>query len=286
MGTKVSPFYNNSFNLETKTIMKKIFELFKAVSLVTIIAVGFSYCGSEDSGGSSIVNGVNVKNGRKLVKLDIQTESSRMGRAQDATKLKISYDANNRLSKVTWTNGIYYKNGNYVEGETDVMKIDYELKTVTINYGSSSVNYLFSLNDKGYISQISNCTCTYDSYGYLTGVENRSEIWTLAYNEGELIKSLVNNFRNNNIEIYYMFYGEDQRTGDLLFYMNSEKDHSYGRSSTLATMCFIAYQAGLFGKITNHCTYLTKSNETSAILERKNEKNSNKFRAYCSFTFE
>lgn len=265
--------------------MKKNFELFMTMSLVIMLSVCFSSCGSDD-GGTSIVEGVNVKNGRKLVKLDIQTESTKMGVPQETAKLKIAYDAKNRLSKVTLTNGRYYNNGNYVDGEIDVMKIDYDFKMVTISNGRSSTNYLFALNDKGYISQISNCSCNYDSYGYLTGVENSSEIWTLAYNEGELIKSLVNNLRKNNIEIYYMFYGEDQRTGDLLFYMNSEKDHSYGRNSTLATMCFIAYQAGLFGKITNHCTYLTKSNETSAILERKNEKNSNIFRAYCSFTFE
>lgn len=264
--------------------MKKIIELFMILSVVTMLNFGLSSCGNDDGGSSSIVDGVNVKNGKKLVKLNIKPTSNRMDMSEYT--LKIAYDAKNRLSKVTWTNGRYYKNGDYVDGEVDLMKIDYDFKMVTISNGSSSANYLFTLNDKGYISQISNCSCNYDSYGYLTGVENSSEIWSLAYNDGELIKSLVNKFRNNNIEIYYMFYGEDNNTGDLLFYLNTEKDKSYGRNSTLATMCFIAYQAGLFGKITNHCTYLSRSSSTSAILERTNEKNNNTFRVYCSFAFE
>ena len=264
--------------------MRESFELFKTISFVIMLSVCFYSCGSDDGGGTTVIDGVNVKKGKKLVELGIQTESTGSGTSEYILKLKIDYDSNNRLSKVTCIDGRDLT-GKRMD-EIVFMKIDYDFNMVTISNGSSSTNYLFALNSKGYISQISNCSCNYDSYGYLTGVENSSEIWSLAYNEGELIKSLVNNFNRNNIEIYYLFYGEDQRTGDLLFYMNSEKEKKYGSNRILATMCFIAYQAGLFGKITNRCNYLTRSNETSAIFERNNEKNSNKFRVYCSFRFD
>lgn len=86
--------------------------------------------------------------------------------------------------------------------------------------------------------------------------------------------------------LYYMFYGENSSTGELMFYMNGEKYEDYGRNVIQAVMCFIAYQSGLFGKITNHCRYLSKSNETSAVLERNNEQNNKKFVVRCKFTYE
>ena len=192
------------------------------------------------------------------------------------------------MTNVVWTKKILkYENDKYSEYEVDVdiMRIDYDFRIVNISNGYSSANYMFSLNDKGYISQIGNCSCSYDSYGYLTRVEEFTEIWSLIYNEGELIKSLVNSLKHGNIEIYYMFYGENSDSGELVFYMNSEKEKR-PRFSGQAVMCFIAYQSGLFGKITNHCTYLSRSNETSAALELGNEKNSNKYLVRCNFTFE
>ena len=170
----------------------------------------------------------------------------------------------------------------YTDAEVEVMKIDYDLRLVI----SNGLKYMFSFNDKGYISQIGNCSCTYDSYGYLTGVENTLEIWTLAYNEGELIKSLISNIKNGNMQLYYMFYSENSDSGELMFYMNSEKYEDYIRDPIRAVMSFIAYQSGLFGKITKHCSYLSRSNETSAVLEKNNEQDSRKFIVHCKFTYE
>ena len=265
-------------------IMKKIFYFLLTIALVSSVSFVLTSCGGDDDGTSSVIDGVNVNNGKKLSRLDINLNG--VSSSVITEKLRIFYDSKGRLTNVIWTNGFKYENGKYSEGEVDVMRIDYDLRVVNINDGYSSANYMFSLNDKGYISQIGNCSCSYDSYGYLTRVENVTEIWSLAYNEGELIKSLVSNLRNGNMQIYYMFYGDSSDSGELMFYMNSEKDKSYGRNPYQAVMSFIAYQSGLFGKITNHCTYLSRSNETSAVLQRNNEQNSNKTIIRCNFTYE
>ena len=266
--------------------MKKVFYYLLTISLVSSVGFGITSCGGDDDGNSSVIDGVNVNNGKKLTRLQILPESSSSSTTDYNYKLSILYDSKGRLSNVIWTNGQKYENGKYTDVEIELMKIDYDLRFVYIFNVSSSLKYMFSLNDKGYISQIGNCSCTYDSYGYLTGVENITEIWSLAYNEGELIKSLVSKLKNGNMLLYYMFYGENSSTGELMFYMNGEKYETYGRNPIQAVMCFIAYQSGLFGKITNHCRYLSKSNNTSAVLERNNEQNSNKFVVRCKFTYE
>ena len=227
-----------------------------------------------------------MNNGKKLTRLEILPQTSSSTTTDYNYKLRVVYDSQGRISSVIWANGQKYESGKYVENEVELMRIDYDLRLVNIYNGSSSLKYLFSLNDKGYISQIGNCSCTYDSYGYLTGVENITEIWSLVYNEGELIKSLISKLKNGNMVLYYMFYGENSSTGELMFYMNGEKYEDYGRNVIQAVMCFIAYQSGLFGKITNHCRYLSKSNETSAVLERNNEQNNKKFVVRCKFTYE
>ena len=266
--------------------MKKVFYYLLTISLVSSVGFGITSCGGDDDGNSSVIDGVNVNNGKKLTRLEILPQTSSSTTTDYNYKLRVVYDSQGRISSVIWANGQKYESGKYVESEVELMRIDYDLRLVNIYNGYSSLKYLFSLNDKGYISQIGNCSCSYDSYGYLTGVENITEIWSLAYNEGELIKSLVSKLKNGNMLLYYMFYGENSSTGELMFYMNGEKYEDYGRNPIQAVMCFIAYQSGLFGKITNHCRYLSKSNETSAVLERNNEQNSNKFVVRCKFTYE
>lgn len=267
-------------------IMKKVFYYLLTISLVSSVGFGLTSCGGDDDGSSSVIDGVNVNNGKKLTRLEILPQTSSSTTTDYNYKLRVVYDSQGRISSVIWANGQKYESGKYVESEVELMRIDYDLRLVNIYNGSSSLKYLFSLNDKGYISQIGNCSCTYDSYGYLTGVENITEIWSLVYNEGELIKSLVSKLKNGNMLLYYMFYGENSSTGELMFYMNGEKHKTYGSNVIQAVMSFIAYQSGLFGKITNHCRYLSKSNETSAVLERNNEQNSNKFVVRCKFTYE
>ena len=197
--------------------MKKAFYYLLTISLVSSVSFGITSCGGDDDGSSSVIDGVNVNNGKKLTRLEILPETGSSTTTDYNYKLRVLYDSKGRLSSVIWTNGEKYENGKYIESEIELMKIDYDLRLVNIY---PSLKYMFSLNDKGYISQIASGSCTYDSYGYLTGVESLREICTLAYSEGELIKSLVSNLQNGNMQLYYMFYGENSSTGELMFYMN------------------------------------------------------------------
>ena len=270
-------------------IMKKVFNFLLTIFLVSLVGYGFTSCGGDDDGdGSKVVDGVNVNNGKKLSKLSIQVPSD-YGNDSYTYNLRINYDSKGRLSKVIWTNGSKYENGKYIEGEVEMLKIDYDFKVINFMPSETYYNkdYMFTLNEKGYISQLGDCSITYDSYGYLSKAENMKFIYSLAYEEGELIKSLANNLKKDNIEIYYMFYGEDKDKGDLLFYMNTTSSNRLGdRTDIQGVMLFIAYQAGLLGKMTNHCTYLQRANETTAILQKKSENSNKNYNIRCSFVFE
>ena len=278
--------------------MKKL-KIWSMMMLIAMVLPLMVACGGDDndaSNQSNIVDGFNINTGRKLLRLNIIGSQDdityyynygKLNKKDVQSEFNIEYDSKGRLSKVIIT----YPSYSEIVSNQEVLKIDYDLKVISVGSLYSNVmNFNFTLNKHGYISQFGNYSCTYDSYGYLTGVESIKDIWTLAYDEGELIKSAVNNLRS--IQLYYFFYGEDNNNGDLLFYMNNSSTERYrdlGRQQDLqAVLCYIAYQAGLFGKITTHCTYLTKSNAASAIFNKKLEVNNKNFetKLNCSFVFE
>ena len=260
-------------------------------SILLLMTLSFFSCGGDDDGGNSkVVDGVNVNTGRKLVRLDIKDPDN----LENVYKLKIDYDTKGRLSKVILTNNYYYENGKWVEKDAalELLNMDYDFKLINFKiiyfkeWRNIEYNYKFSLNDKGYISQIGDCNCTYDSYGYLIGADGDRYIWTLAYSEGELVKSQVKSLVKDNVSIYYMFYGEDSDKGELVFRMKAPYKGYMNTHAYQGVLCFIAYQAGLFGKMTNHCTYLSKSNETSAFFQKENEQDDNTIDVHCTFKFE
>lgn len=257
-------------------------------------------CGGDDddNGGQKNAEGVIVSNGKKLSGLDLQFFEKYKGLY--VYRLRIDYDTKGRLSKVLLTNmyhsfskedGVdwdYFDNNNTkLENDNEILKIDYDFNLIKL---SNVYDLIFSLNEKGYIHQIGDCICSYDSNGYLSGVKNNNCIWTLAYSEGELIKSLVNNLVKDNMDLYYVNYGEDRDKGEIVFYMDTSNApnsrYDIGNVDVQGVMCFIAYQAGLFGKITNYCTNLSRSKENLARLEKKNENTNKKLEVRCKFVFE
>ena len=244
-------------------------------TILLLMSLCFVSCGGDDDGSNSkVVDGVNVNTGRKLVQLYID----------DVYKLRIDYDMKGRLSKVIQINS-RYENGEQVDVATDILNVDYDFKLISYNYYNRKFDYMFSLNEKGYISEIGGCRCKYDSYGYLTGTENSDYIFSIAYEEGELVKAMVNNLTKDKIDITYIIYGEDPSKGDLLFYMNTTTPFGNMRNVE-AVLLFIAYQSGLFGKMTNHLSYFSKSSETSAILKKKNEQKGKQMQVHCTFKYE
>ena len=278
--------------------MKKNLCVILAILMSTILSVCFVSCGGDDDGGgsgnqSTLVDGVNVINGKKLMKISVEGTYDYISGSYSQTikqygihkyDFDVEYDSKGRLSKVK---------GKYTEyeeaPEIEILNIDYSRKFIVFTdvYGSS-LTLNFTLNKQGFISQLDNYHCSYDSYGYLTGVDSSNDIWSLTYEDNDIIKSSINNLKY--IYYYYMFYGEDEINGDLLFYMNSTSTHLKRDDKRMmqTVLCFIAYQAGLFGKMTQHCTYLSKTSTTEAILTKKITKNNQDMELVlnCSFVFE
>ena len=255
-------------------------------TILLLMSLCFVSCGGDDDGSNSkVVDGVNVNTGRKLVRLDINNPYTNS--SEYVFKFRIDYDTKGRLSKVIRINSYKYENGTYIEIEAanELLNIDYDFRLIKYKSYSREFDCMFSLNEKGYISEIGGCRCKYDSYGYLTGTEDSRYIFSLAYEEGELIKSMVKNLTKDKIDITYITYGEDSSKGDLLFYMNTTT-HFNGMRDVEAVLLFIAYQSGLFGKMTNHLTYLSKTSETSAVLQKKNEERGEQMLVRCAFKFE
>ena len=253
-------------------------------TILLLMSLCFVSCGGDDDGSNSkVVDGVNVNTGRKLVRLDINNPYTNS--SEYVFKFRIDYDTKGRLSKVIRTNDYRYENGKRVDVETEWLNIDYDFRLIKYKSYSREFDCMFSLNEKGYISEIGGCRCKYDSYGYLTGTEDSRYIFSLAYEEGELIKSMVKNLTKDKIDITYITYGEDSSKGYLLFYMNTTTPLS-GTRDVEAVLIFIAYQSGLFGKMTNHLTYLSKTSETSAVLQKKNEEKGEQMLVRCAFKFE
>lgn len=251
-------------------------------------------CGGDDDGGSdgdgsngNVVDGVNV-NTKKLKEITIIDYKD--GNSQTTTlnyHFNITYDPKGRLSTVTLSDYTYYDNNSGVEKTTSVemLKIDYDLHVAQINEVYRQASQMFTLNSKGYIAQIGKCTCSYDYDGYLTRVESNNEIWSLVYNDGDLLKSAVSKLAKGNIKMYYFFSGEDTNTGELYFRMNTPDNLVHNDNFTQSILSFIAYQSGLFGKISKFCTSLSKSNQSNAAFTKASESSSHQIVIHCSFKY-
>lgn len=259
------------------------------------MSVCLTSCGGDDAeggGNSHNVDGVNVISGKKMTEMNLVVEKDLYSNHEDPIKIKIDYDSKGRLSRV-YINTV---NSSTNEAETfDLMSLDYDLREVKIYRGwdyyenAQYITYAFMLNNNGYISQISNCSCTYDNNGYLIGADSSKEIFTLSYNDGDLIKSVCNNIVKGKTKLYYIYSGEDKKTGELYFTMSSSEDLYYtafSSSSIRALMVFIAYQSGLFGKISKYCVSLSKSNENSAIFTKRSESGTKEIRIRGTFKFK
>ncbi len=271
--------------------MKKTFRLVVLLPVVTL-GIGLSACGDDDSNGSpnnNVVDGVSVVTGKKIKEIKIldyiRGKSTSVNNIN--TTFKIDYDSKGRLSKVIRSDvSIYSADGNIETRDFEYLSVDYDLRVAQIAEGYLS--YMFMLNNKGCISQIGNCSCNYDEFGYLSGAETGNEVLTLAYSDGELIKSSVNNMAKGNIQLYYIYTGEDSNSGELYFTMNAPNKRGYsdveGIGGIRSLLCFIAYQSGLFGKISKNCAVI--SNTSTATFAKVLDQSEYNLTVHCSFKFE
>ena len=132
--------------------------------------------------------------------------------------------------------------------------------------------FSFNLNKDGYFSQFDKCLLSYEN-GYLTEVEQSNKVSSIVYEENDIIKASISNLKNGNISLFYVTYGNVDYQGDLYVRVRNTE----GKTERLlpkphgAAMIFIAYQAGLFGKISKHFLHLQDKNAESGIFDLEGE---------------
>ena len=223
-----------------------------------------------------MVDGVNVVNGKRIAELRVLDEDDPYHSSNFDNSYyyltdkvyRIEYDTKGRLFKI-------------ICGLVVVAQFDYDLKTINL----LGTNYIFSLNNSGYISQIGSYVINYDSNGYFIGVEHPYGKSSLVYEGNKLTKALTENYNANRTTSYYIRSGQDITNGNLLFFINKsspvkrlfQEESGY----TAKVISLIAYQTGLLGKIAKQCLELKEMNETSVIGDYHAENKDEEFR----FTF-
>lgn len=239
--------------------MRKGLLILLTVLSIVVIGVSCISCGSDDKEIKN-VDGVSVVNGKKLVELNIAIDEYNY-------KFKVDYDKSGRMTRITIDN-------------IEIAKIDYDLRDVTIiknSYSSKYLSYGFILNNDGFISQIETCSLTYDSNGYLTDVEEANKYSILSYNSNDLIKASVSGLTAGNLSLYYVTYGDSDSSGDLYVKVNRNDGNSKGSFDYFNTdnvVCLIAYQAGLFGKVSKSVMNFRNKKDANAFFEYINNSKS------------
>ena len=252
------------------------------LSAVLVIPLLFACGGDDDSSNknnqTTLVDGVNV-NKRKILTLEVTDMDKSLG------LYKITYDSKGRLTQID------------IENWGIGLRIDYDLCIMEyydglgINAQGKLEKYYakcrFTLNERGFISQISNCECTYNSEGYLTGVKTFVDWWTFAYNNGDVAKAMVEVFKSGNMDLYYVYYGEKKNEGEL--YITCKELEYTGFKFHRSVMAMIAYHAGLFGNISKHCTTLPNTADAKTFIElsswNSSKRKSEDMTLSCKFTF-
>lgn len=264
-----------------------------AISLPVVVSCGGDDASSSNGGGSlGIVDGVHV-NPRKLLALDVHKGES------DNTNIHfdISYDAKGRLSNIV---AKIPSNSTMQPDVRKMVSIDYDLRVIEywkqddITYNPTTQKYeytpyervFFNLNNRGFISTLSNCELSYNNDGFLVGAKSIRDMWTFAYGESDVIKFMVENLKKGNIDIFYTHYG--QKEGDMYFAVNnpSKLGSPYlTYSNYRAISLLILYQAGLFGNISRQCVQLSDSSNKNAIVEQISDVDKKSQIIRCSFVF-
>lgn len=258
-----------------------------------VMSFGLVACGGDDgsSNSGSIVDGVNVLSGKKLVELKITVFDENSPSYERS--LRIKYDSKGRMIKVLgeameWD---YQSQKPISTGKyNEIATIDYDIRIISSSYynNGSFSSYSFSLNEDGYISQIGRCHLYYDSNGYLKEVNDPWYASNLIYEESDLLKASLSPFSGGNLTLYYVTYGNTNNQGDLYIKIkrtDSLLKYTWTEISTPQLLSLIAYQAGLFGKVTKSCLRLNDSKEASAIFDYENSGHSSDS-YYVKLTFK
>lgn len=271
--------------------------MFFIICVLAISCLSLISCGGGDS-ESSKVSGSNSGsiilgnlNSRKIKKMTIDSAGiytadpniivnppMRLNRYSVDETYDIEYDSEGRLSRV-------YKEKNDGNNE-QILMIDYDF--MLVRSSKLNIDTRFTLNEKGFISQIENCRLLYNDEGYLIKTERNGNLWTILYNNGELEKCL-SELESGKTELFY-YFGEDSNAGEMCFCYGWPFGEYASYITERQLIGFFAYQAGLFGKVVKHIRRLPESKDKRAEMNIKPEKNhiDERYRIllYASFIFE
>lgn len=241
-------------------------------------------CGSDDDNGSGKkVDGVNVTSGKRIKEIYVGDYNK-----TDNPAFKVQYDTKGRITSILLkVSRYYYDKKEDIEEYHEVATIDYDLHVLRVydsNYAGKSEVLGFALNESGFISQIGTCTLNYDSKGYLISVDEPRGISTLAYDANDIVKASITQLRKGKMYLYYVTYGNDDSQGDL--YINIRyADHDLSEIIKIVDYVgLIAYQAGLFGKVSKSFLNLKDKDESSSLFEIQNDRRSENIK--LTFVYE
>lgn len=245
----------------------KTIRFWSIIMLVVVYVPMMMSCGDDDENGTTQkIDGVNVNKGKKLVELSIDTESQTL-----PLDIKINYDSQGRMCDFLY-NVVNYKNDynsyEYTGEFKELLNIDYDMHIVRYGSNNSSL-YGFTLNKDGYICQLGTISFKYDTNGYLQEIEDAQCISTIGYNENEIIKASATNFKSGNVTLYFVTYGNMGNTGELYVRIerNDKSKHDKYNNVLNAMYFLIAYQSGLFGKVSKRILNLKNEREKNAFLD-------------------
>ena len=262
--------------------MKKTAKFWNILMFVVMMMLVMVSCGgnNDDSNSGStpnVVDGPTIWSGKRISELRIfDTDQNGKPRSEHPSTFKCEYDSKGRLSKIISDAYVPAKGYTPPTKSEITVSFDYGLQVVSIL--DSNVNrdkrytYSFNLNKDGYFSQFDKCLLSYEN-GYLTEVEQSKMISSIVYEENEIIKASITNLMSENVSLFYVTYGNVDYQGDLYVRVR----YTEGKTGRLlpdlngAAMVFIAYQAGLFGKVSKHFIHLQDKNAESGIFDLESE---------------
>lgn len=260
-------------------------------SLFAILCLGLSSCGNDDDdeknnqGESTIVDGVNVVKGRKLVEMAITYPRVNWGHVDttivDTMFFKIKYDSKGRMNKIFRNNLGDYYDKKIEEDFLEIAEIDYDLRVFTIydwdyNYANWQHEYHpysfgFALNENGYISLLGNNVLKYDSNGCLESVDSPNGLSILSFNQDNYLKAAINSTVQGGMKLLYATFGDVNNKGELYVCLGSNSSgdgvfYEFGWAYR-NLIGLIAYQSGLLGKVTKSFLHFKDQKEASMFLD-------------------
>ena len=263
---------NKESGYKISVLLKALYSIMMAFPIV-ISVLFLTACGDDDDS----VQDSYINDGKKLVELSCSLEDA----SNSFVRYRLNYDSKGRLTNII--SGYSSDNIGEIQ-EREIARIDYELHVLTCG----KKNYIINFNESGYISDLFNTHLTYDSKGYLIGVDATKTYTTLAYESNELTKSSILNMKTDKMQLCYVTYEKDNKEG-VLYVRLSSYDKNFIHTDIIEEkdiIGLIAYQCGLLGKVSKTILRLRDKKEAKALFKSESNDKESKYIWCFSLKYE